>query len=112
MGAWGIGLFENDIALDLQGEFEAELSSGTEPAAAADALWEAYAEALEDPEEGPMAVLALAALLLDRGVRRHRVLDVARDVIARGAGLDIWEEAGPEELANRQGVYESLRARL
>ena len=68
--------------------------------------------AVEDADDAPILVLALASLLLDHGVRDHPILRQAGEVTAAGAGLERWREAGPAALAERQRIYDRLAARL
>lgn len=112
MGAWGAGLFEDDITLDMKGDFEAAIASGVPPPEAGDRMMEEYADSLEDLEDGPGLALALAALLIDHGVQQHAIFVQARQVIETGDGLDRWFDAGEEDLANRKAIYADLGRRL
>jgi Domain of unknown function (DUF4259) len=112
MGSWGTGLFEDDTALDARGAFEDARKAGLTPAQAAEQALKEMAEELDDEDDGPVVVLALGSLLLDHGVRDHPLLQQAREVIGGGAGLERWEEAGPEALAERRAVYQILAERL
>jgi hypothetical protein len=56
--------------------------------------------------------MALASLLLDHQVREHPLLLRARAVIRSREGLERWEDAGPEALAERLAVYERMKERL
>src|SRR5438093_358889 len=112
MGTWGTGLFEDDVAADAQAMFEEAVGAGASPASAAEQVMDEWGEAAQDPDDGPVLVLALASLLLDHGVREHPLLREARRVIDTGAGLERWQEQGPQALAERQMVYQQLTARL
>jgi hypothetical protein len=111
MGTWGPGIFEDDVALDVRGDFQEHLDSGTAPEAAADQVLGGYQDSLEDMDDGPVVILALAASLLDAGVRSHSVLDEARRVIETQAGLERWED-DPTALAQRRAVYREMAGRL
>lgn len=108
MGAWGPGLFEDDLAEDLRADFEELLEAGTPPPAAAEELLAAYRESLEDPDERPVVVLALAWLLRHAGVADHPLIQEARHLLEAGEGLEPWREAGPEALGAREAVYREL----
>jgi hypothetical protein len=112
MGTWGTGIFDDDLALDLRGEFEDLTAGGSTPGQAADRILRDYEDDLEDMDEGPVILVALASLLLDAGVTDHPLYERARTALESGAGLERWEEAGEKDLAGRKAVYESLLARL
>jgi hypothetical protein len=112
MGTWGPDLFQDDIALDVRGDFEAAVDEGAKPGAAADRVLVEYQDVVNDMDEGPVVMLALAALLMERGVTEHTVLDQAERVLAEQAGLERWEDAGGEALAERKAVYQDLAHRL
>jgi hypothetical protein len=112
VGAWGADVFDDDVALDVRAAFEEAIEAGASPELAADQVLEAMQEFREDTDDGPVLTLALASLLLDRGVCQHPVFRAAREVIERGDGLDRWREAGGEALAARQAVYQALAGRL
>jgi hypothetical protein len=112
MGTWGADLFEDDIALDVLDEFEDGLAAGLSPSAAADRVLAEMPEAAEDVDDGPVIRLALAALLLDNGVKRHAILEQALHVLETGAALERWEESDPPTLAARHEVCRALQERL
>jgi hypothetical protein len=112
MGAWGAELFDDDVALDARALFEEAVESGAPPGLAADHILASLPGYLEDTDDEPVLMLALAALLLDGGVADHPVLRRAREIIETGDGLERWQEAGAEALSERLEVYRRLAARL
>ncbi|OGS50963.1 MAG: hypothetical protein A3K65_03900 [Euryarchaeota archaeon RBG_16_68_12] len=64
MGAWGCGIFEDDVALDVRGGFEEAVNGGASVEETTRMILEEYAEGLEDAGDGPVIYRALAALLL------------------------------------------------
>lgn len=105
-------LFDDDVAADARGVFEQALDAGLSPGQAADQVTREMAWAAEDEDDAPVLTLALASLLLDHGVGDHPVVRQAREVIATGAGLERWREAGAEALSARQRLYDRIAARL
>lgn len=67
---------------------------------------------LEDGDDAPMVALALADLLLDGGGVGHPLPELAGGVSETGAGLERWQEAGAEALAERVAVDQRSAARL
>ena len=112
MGTWGYEIFEDDIALDLRGDFEAALAEGLSvPDATARVLAE-YGDAVEDFDDGPIIAVALAALQLEHGALQPEVRERALAVIDNSKGMHGWEEGGAEHAAKRRAVLAALRARL
>jgi hypothetical protein len=85
MGTWGYGIFEDDAASDVRGEFE-------------------------DDEEGAVIWLTLAAIQLEHGFVQDDIRD--RALAAMTSDLERWKEAGPDEVAQRKIVLDELRGRI
>jgi hypothetical protein len=112
MGAWGSGMFDDDVALDVCQVFEDAVEDGLGPEQAVERVLAEMSESLQDSDERPVVLYALTSLLLDSGVHDHPVIGAAREAIDTGAGLERWEEAGPEALAERREILSSLLARM
>ncbi|MBA2276576.1 MAG: MarR family transcriptional regulator [Chloroflexia bacterium] len=112
MGTWGTAIFDDDVAMDARGTFDDALVEGLSVPAATQRVREEYAEILDDPDEGPVVRLALAGLQLEQGALQPGAQREALAVIDQGQGLDRWEEAGEESLAERKQVLEAFKARL
>lgn len=112
MGAWGCGLFEDDVALDVKDTFDDALASGETLAAATRAVLEEFEDSLDDDDDGPIITLALAALQWERGKPQEKWKKQALAIIEDGRGLERWEDAGPGELAGRRQALETLKAML
>ena len=110
MGTWGYGIFEDDIASDVRGEFEDAIAEGLDSSAATQRVFEVFSEAVEDEEEGPVIWLSLAVLQLDRGILQDDIRDHA--LAAMTSDLERWKEAGPDEVAQRKIVLDELRGRI
>lgn len=112
MGSWGTDIFDDDVALDIRGEFEDALAEGRSVEETTRRILAAWREAADDPDDGPTISLALAALQLEHGRVQPAVRDRALAVIASGESLTRWEEASTEDLAERRHVLERLRSAL
>ena len=112
MGTWDYGIFDNDTALDVRGDFEGALAEGLDVEAATERIFDEYAEALDDPDDGPVIRLALAALQLEHGALQPAVRDAALEVIDGGEGIRRFEEEWPEGVPDRTRVLQELRVRL
>ncbi len=112
MGVWGYGIYDDDLALDVRGDFKDGLEEGLSVSAATHRVLEERSDNLEDPDDGPVIWLVLAALQMEQGALQPEVKERALAVVDQGMGLGRWEEAGPEPLAERKRVLEELARRL
>src|SRR3990172_5253641 len=111
MGAWGPGLFSDDLACDVRGEYREVLEDGVQDNEATRRILERYGEEAADPDEGPTFWLALAFTQSKLGRLDSMVRDRALQVIERGEGLHMWQE-DPQVLAKRKVVLEKIKAQL
>lgn len=110
MGAWGPAIFSDDTAADIRGEYRELLEDQIPDEEAAARIIEEYQHLDED--EAHVLWLALAAAQAEVGRLEDHVKAVALDVIDSDRGLELWEEAGPKELAKRKAALAKLRAEL
>ncbi|MHB1415333.1 MAG: hypothetical protein ACYC1C_08775 [Chloroflexota bacterium] len=112
MGAWGPGIFFDDIACDVRDDFRALIGDGLSPTEATSLLIADY-QPDDDAELGDVFWLALAATQWRLGRLQSEVLRRALVVIDSGSNLRRWEdEADPWDAASRKKILERLRARL
>jgi hypothetical protein len=112
MGAWDVGLFDDDTAVDVRLTFEAALDDGMTLAAATKQVLEEFEDALDDEDDGPIVLLALAALQWERGKPQARLLRRAIAILESGSGLSRWEDEGEPLLSQRRQAYEALKQQL
>lgn len=113
MGAWGTGLFSDDVACDVRAQFRDQLEEGVSVAAATKRILAEWSEALDDVEDGPVIWLALASLQWDRGAVQARVKSKAIKLIDSGADLERWRNDGDSrQVAARRGMLRKLRQKL
>src|SRR4051812_11257563 len=112
MGTWGPGIFADDYAADLRGEFRDLIGQKMPPADATQRLIAEY-QPDDDPDDGPVFWLALAAIQWQLGRLEDSVRARALDVIASGVNLRRWEqEATPSDVRKRRAALEKLREQL
>ncbi|MGH3390276.1 MAG: hypothetical protein ACRDOO_15515, partial [Actinomadura sp.] len=112
MSAWGYALFSDDTACDVRDDYRELIEDGIGDTEATQKVLADYTEALDDPDDGPIVWLALAASQSKIGRLEPSVLAKALEVLDQGLGLDRWAEEGPKELAKRQAALEKIRAQL
>jgi hypothetical protein len=108
MGSWGVGVFSDDLALDIRGEWRDALLRREDPVAASRRIAERFGIG-GDPDEVTSWV-ALAAAQHETGHLQPDVRDQALHLIDAGTGLELWEESGL--LDARRAVLERLAAKL
>jgi hypothetical protein len=105
MGSWGVGVFSDDLALDIRGEWRDALLRREDPVA----ISRRMAAGLEDGDD-TTCWIALAAAQHETGHLQPDVRDRALEVIAAGTGLELWDESGL--LDARRAVLARLAAKL
>jgi hypothetical protein len=73
MGAWGVGIFDDDVACDARAAMLDRFRAGSSVEAATDAVLADLADFLEDEEDAPVVLLALAATQWEVGRLDKRV---------------------------------------
>jgi len=119
MGAWGTGLWEDDLACDIQDEWNDLLDEGMSPRKAAKIILKSWLEELEDydddierqPDES-ILYISLAALQM-----RHRALTIgikkkAIELIDKGADLELWEDSDIQDYEERKKFLIEFKEKL
>lgn len=113
MGAWGTGIFANDAAADLRGEYRELIEDGAEDDAALARILTEYRLQLDDPEDGPNLWVALAVAQSQLGRLAEEVRARAVQVIENEEGLEQWLETGDKRLiASRRSALRKARDQL
>ncbi len=110
MGAWGPGIFSDDVAADIRGDYRELIEDGISDEEATTRVIDAYGHL--DVDEKHTLWIALAAAQSQVGRLDSSVRSRALEVIDTGSGLELWEEAGPKDLAKRKAALAKLRAQL
>ena len=110
MGTWGVGIFSDDTASDVRGDWRDLLGEGLDAEAATKRLLGEWAQSVNDPDEGPVVWLALAAAQVRTGRLTERVRRQALSVLDSGVDLRRW--VGSPDLKRRQAVLQRLRGEI
>ncbi len=110
MGAWGPGIFSDDLAADIRGDYRELLEDQVPDDEATGRILAAYRHL--DSDEVHVLWLALAAVQASLGRLDDEIKARALSVIDRGEGLEPWQEAGPQGLARREAALSKLRTQL
>ena len=112
MGAWGVKLYQNDLAEDIKYEYTEYLREGKTNEEATKELILKYEGMLEDIDDGPNFWFVLADQQWKIGRLLPYVKEQALNWIEKGGDLHIWYESS-EKLGNeRKRVLEELSQRL
>lgn len=84
MGIWGIGVFENDIAADIQDTFEKDITCGILPSIAMQNLLATFADELSDAQDGPLGYRALFVLAKRANLLTDRLYAEAQMILQTG----------------------------
>lgn len=112
MGVWGDTLFEDDFTQDVRDCFEDAYKKDRDISNALLAVNEKFSVAKGDPDEGPLRILALTALLIEHDYLRSDYRREALYIIKNEQGMERWKEAGGEEYAKRKEIYAHLKGRI
>jgi len=112
MGAWGAGLFSDDLALDVRGTWEDHLNETGDGADATRRTVESFASSAEDPDERATFWIALAMTQWKWGRLEEHVRARAVALIDSGDGLRGWQDADPRLLPKRRAALAKARATL
>jgi hypothetical protein len=108
MGTSGTGIFADDGACDVRDEFIACLAAGDDPAESTLQMVRRHGDTIDDPDDGPVFWLALAATQWKYGCLGDDVRTRAIDVIDSGADVAKWSGAAAKR---RQKTLDALRDR-
>lgn len=115
MGTYGIGIYQNDLAMDLKGDVAGMMRLPFEVERIVELLYRSLGE-LQDPddEQHTDAVFVLADQLHRFGLTHQPTLDRFDAIVASGRDLDMKAQLGLDEkgLAKRRATVAALREKL
>ena len=80
----------SDLAVEVRNVYFEHAGTGIGPGAATAAVFDAFRNLLDDPNEGPVIFLALAALQLQSGQLLDPIRDAALALIESGDAARAW----------------------
>ena len=112
MGAWGTGLYQDDIAMEVREYYQELLKKGISNEESLDCVLEAFEEVLEDADDAPPFWFGLADTQWKLGRLTDEVREQALALLSSGADLARWEEATKGQKNARKKVLQALQERL
>jgi hypothetical protein len=111
MGAWGPGVFSDDVALEVRDVYRDLIGDGHTAAEAAEAVLANWKDFLDDPDTGHVVWLALAVTQWKLGRLDDTTRAKALAAIDNGAALEPWK-VDPKALRQRRAVLTDVRRQL
>lgn len=112
MGAWGTGLYSDDVVCDVKEYYMNCLREEMSSDEAESAVASHFSEELKDSDDGPVVILALADTAWRVGRLSEKLKNAAIGIIDTGEGLERWESEGKQLLKRRQTALLKLREKL
>lgn len=112
MGAWGPGLFSDDVACEVKEYYMNCLRENMSADEAEASVVSYFSEELSDSDDGSVVVLALADTAWRVGRLSEKLKNAAVKIIDTGEGLERWEAEGKQLLKKRQSVLTKLKEKL
>jgi len=112
VGTWGTGLFSSDLARDIRDFYREQIEDGIEDADATRLTLEKFRSYLEDPEEGPVSLIALAVTQSKIGRLDPIIRDRALAALDQGGDFATWEQENRKLLPKRREALNQARAQL
>ena len=109
MGTWAYGIFDNDVAADINNQFRGYLKEGLSITKATEKIIEFYKN---NEYDTITAYLALASIQMEYGKLQGDIKDIALEIIENEKGIDIWEANGEDGLKERKEVLYVLKMKL
>lgn len=112
MGTWGPGIFDDDVAQDVQAAFEENIAQGHDAAVASRRVLDNPPWPLDDEEDEAVTYLALASLQMKYGKVVPAIRNKAIAIIKSGIPMWRWEGLPPGRVAERAQVLKELEMQL
>lgn len=112
MGAWGPGLFSDDVACEVKEYYMNCLREEMTADEAEAAVAEYFRDELADDDDRSVVVLALADTAWRMGRLSDNLKNAAIKIIDNGYGLDRWKAEGATLLKKRQNVLLKLKEKI
>lgn len=109
MGAWGPGLYQDDVALDVRDYYKDQLHRGKEGEQITQELIAQNSDILEDPDDGPVFWLALADVQWKMGRLENVVKQNALNIIDENVDLMRWQHEEPGCVKKRLHMLSELK---
>ena len=112
MGAWGPGLYQDDVTCDIKDDYVDRLKAGYTNIEATKETIDRNMDFIQDEDEGPLFWFALADTQWKYGRLLEEVKEEAIKHIKSGKNLEIWKQENEKQYKKRKIILEELEERL
>lgn len=112
MGAWGTGIYQDDVTCDVKDDYLNFLRVGMTNEEATEEVIEYNMDLIEDEDDEPLFWFALADTQWKYGRLLDEVKKEALKHIELGNNLLRWKEENPKQYSKRKKVLEELKQKL
>jgi len=109
MGTWGKGILQDDLALDVYGDFIERYNEGADLKKLHKQVLKRYAESLANPDGAPRVWLGLARAQWECGSVSPDVLRQVKKIVSSAADLSGWHA---DDRKTRQRVLDDFLSRV
>lgn len=111
MGTWNVGIFDNDLSLDIKMEFNEQLEKGSSIEEATTYIMDAFQDEVEDSEDTSIVYITLAVLQLDAGDILDTIKLKVLEIIESGQDLEKWQQL-KTDYNKRAAILNNLKEKL
>lgn len=108
MGAWGTGILQDDLVLDIAEDYKTLMSYGIEPPVALNKVRDHYSSDISEDEEN-LFWIAIASVNWRYGITGDAVTQTALEMIDNEKYMQIWKEQGDKAYFARKKAIEKFR---
>ncbi len=112
MGAWGPGIYQDDVTCDIKDDYVDRLKAGYTNIEATQETIDRNMDYIQDEDDEPLFWFALADTQWKYGRLLEEVKEEAIKHIKSGKNLEIWKQENERQYKKRKIVLEELEERL
>lgn len=101
-------LFTSDLARDVRAELVERFTAGASVADSTSHVLTRFRDILNDPDDGPVVILAVAAFQLDHAQLQPLIRDAATDLIESGEAEAAWKTTDTDLRTQRRDLLQQL----
>lgn len=112
MGAWGPGIYQDDVTCDIKDDYVDRLKAGYTNIEATQETIDRNMDYIQDEDDEPLFWFALADTQWKYGRLLEEVKEEAIKHIKSGKNLEIWKQENEKQYKKRKIILEELEERL
>ncbi|KNY25897.1 hypothetical protein [Pseudobacteroides cellulosolvens] len=112
MGCWGVGIFDDDLALDIRDLYDDVIKKGYSDSIASAMVMKLYNEPANNEDDGIIVYSALSCIQLSRSNLFQNIREKTIALIDSNSGLGRWEKAGKSEYQKKRAELNKLKSIL